>query len=98
MLRFFNWGRSLDATIGYHSICFGLEVQKSLMTLQKSFRFSKTCAFIFLDQIQVMVQWSPALRSPRCYGHVFWPHGKTTIHFLVKRTLDITSQIFLAHF
>ena len=32
-------------------------------------------------------QASSVMRSPRYYGHFFWPHGKTAIHFLVKKNL-----------
>ena len=41
-----------------------------------------------------LVQWNPALRQPRYYGHFFGRLAKTAIHFLVKKTLVNTAEFF----
>ena len=40
------------------------------------------------------LQWNPALRPPRCYGHFFGRLVKTAIHFLVKKSSLIRPNIF----
>ena len=41
------------------------------------------------------IQWNPALRSPRYYGHFFWPCGKNRHTFSCKKkTLFNTAKFF----
>ena len=44
------------------------------------------------------IQWNPALRSPRWYGHFFWSPGKNRHSFSCKKKNPLKyGQIFLGH-
>ena len=98
MFRIFNWCRSLDATIGYHGICFGAEVQKSLMITPKKFSILQNLRLHFSPSNIGDGTVEPRLTVTSLLRPRFLAARQNDHTFSCKRTLDITSQIFLAHF
>ena len=68
---------------------FSLLVLKNISKLEKKFRiFVRPC----MSTVKPSLTGALVIRSPRYYGHLFWPPGKTAIHFW-KEPLLIRSPV-----
>ena len=52
--------------------------------------------FANFEKKDLIVQWNPALQSPRYYGHLFWPPGKNDHTYFCNETLvnTVTSLLW----
>ena len=70
---------------------FSLAFETSLFNQYKSLPLPARRQSAMIDAMQTTVEHRLTatsviiIRSPRYYGHFFWPRGKTAIHFLVEK-------------